>query len=144
MKPSRQSQKYGAMDQRHLNRYISNNPFAFLSEIQNLVNRDLSLSTIQRMEKQVCCRLHKITKKKRLTKDMKKKWLNWARSYADIADEFWSSIMYTDEAHFDIGYSDPKKIYRKKDGTIHTGLVAKRLKNNNRIEVIDWPGWSPI
>ena len=27
--------------------------------------------------------------------------------------------------------------------TIHIYPVAKRLKNDNGIEVIDWPGWSP-
>ena len=35
---------------------------------------------------------------------MKRKRLNWARSYADVADEVWSFIIYTDEAH-------PKKFY---------------------------------
>ena len=33
----------------------------------------------------------------------------------DVIDEFCSSTIYMDEAHFYIGNSCPKKFYRKKD-----------------------------
>lgn len=106
--------KYTARDVRHMNICLSKDPFVSLSEVQHRVNENLSRPTIHRMEKKEGYCLHRLTKKKRLTPLMKKNRFDWAKKYVEFDDEFWYSIIYTDEVHLYLRYDDPKKFYKKR------------------------------
>ena len=60
------------------------------------------------------------------------------RRYANVDDEFWSPIIYTEEAHFYIGYSDPKKIYRKRIDDFSDPKFMEKIKPTEAQSVYIW------
>ena len=114
MEPRRQTYKIYGKGRSAYEHVLIKGPFASLSEVQHRVNENLSRPRIHRMEKKEGYCLHRLTKKKRLTPLMKKNRFDWAKKYVEFDDEFWYSIIYTDEVHLYLRYDDPKKFYKKR------------------------------
>ena len=79
-----------------------------------LVQRGVNISTrtVQRRLNQLGCKSVKPVKKPKLTPAMKVKRLQFARDYANRPSEFWRTVCFSDECHFECQTASRRRVWQ--------------------------------
>jgi hypothetical protein len=118
------------------------NPFATAVKAREETNFPGSVRTARRRIKQAGLKNSAAARKPFLTEENKRHRVEFATNFLNENEEFWTSVVFTDEKTFQSCYNGRLRVYRPRNSRFHERYIHQ-VTNSGRFSVNVW-GWISV